>query len=587
MTRSQGDLAALSRFVFRAPDWSASLFFTLLVAAAVGVAAFESGFFLDDAYLGMMYIGVPTLVAAFLTAPIDRRLGGQFTYNRSALLAFLCELIVVAVLVVAAALAAIGGVGQPFVLDALLVALASIFALRLFVIIAVSRRSLPAAAIPASIQTVVAAGAVTVYGGATDYVLLLALCGVYAAGVSLFVFAIDRPWRRSLDVSVLDFVRGFVGHVAEGSRELETFFEQVGERAVVPVTVLSVRRLDGTEKARFVLPMVHPGPIGDIGGGNLPERIATATDGVAFPPHATAGHDFNLVSEREVGTLLDAAAAATDRIEYTRSATVSRRETEGGSTFLGQAIGEDRLLVGTHAPEPADDVAFSVGLSAAAEARTAGTEEVMLIDAHNCNDGLSGGITDRVAPGSPRSFDMIGAAGRLSERLGDADRGALSVGVARDETEWTPADGIGPLGIRAAVFEVSGHRTAYVVIDGNNMEPGLRERLLAAIDADDAEVMTTDTHVVNTVEATNQVGAAIDPDRLVDAVRALVDEAIADVDPVEAGMATERAEVTVFGDDRTESLAATANAMIGMGGVLLAAIVGAATAVSLLVFVLT
>ncbi|MGM7319824.1 DUF2070 family protein, partial [Idiomarina sp. ST10R2A5] len=87
----------------------------------------ESGFFLDDAYLGMMYIGVPTLVAAFLTAPIDRRLGGQFTYNRSALLAFLCELIVVAVLVVAAALAAIGGVGQPFVLDALLVALASIF----------------------------------------------------------------------------------------------------------------------------------------------------------------------------------------------------------------------------------------------------------------------------------------------------------------------------------------------------------------------------------------------------------------------------------------------------------------------------
>jgi putative membrane protein len=385
----------------------------------------------------------------------------------------------------------------------------------------------------------------------------------------------------------LDFVRGFVGHVAEGSRELETFFEQVGERAVVPVTVLSVRRLDGTEKARFVVPMVHPGPIGDIGGGNLPERIATATDGVAFPPHATAGHDFNLVSEREVGTLLDAAADAADRIEYTRSATVSRRETEGGSTFLGQAIGEDRLLVGTHAPEPADDVAFSVGLSVAAEARTAGTEEVMLVDAHNCNDGLSGGVTDRVAPGSSRSFDMIGAAGRLSERLGDADRGALSVGVARDGTEWTPADGIGPLGIRAAVFEVCGHRTAYVVIDGNNMEPGLRERLLAAIDADDAEVMTTDTHVVNTVEATNQVGAAIDPDRLVDAVRALVDEAIADVDPVEAGMATERAEVTVFGDDRTESLAATANAMIGMGGVLLAAIVGAATAVSLLVFVLT
>ena len=585
MTRTQGQLAALSRFVFRAPDWSTSLFFTLLVAAIVGVAAFDSGFFLDDAYFGMLYVGVPTVVAAFLTAPVDRLLGGQFTYNRSALLAFICELVVVAVLLVAAATAALAGVGQPFVLDALLVALASIFALRLFVIVAVSRRSPAAAAVPASIQTVVATGFVAAYDGGTDYLLLLALCAVYAAGVSLFVFAIDRPWRRSLDVSVLDFVRGFVGHVAEGSRELETFFEQVGERAVVPVTVLSIRRLDGTEKAQFVLPMVHPGPIGEIGGGNLPERIAASTDGLAFPPHATAGHDFNLVSEREVDTLVEAAGAAADRIEYTREATPSRREAEGDSKFLGQAIGGDRLLVGTHAPEPADDVAFSVGLSIAAEASAEG--EVMLVDAHNCNDGLDGAAFGHVTPGSARSFDMIEAAGRLSERLATAERGELAVGVASDETEWGREDGIGPLGIRAAVFEVSGRRTAYVVIDGNNMDPGLRARLLAAIDADDAEVMTTDTHVVTTVDATNQVGAAIDHERLAAAVSRLVEAATDDLEPVEAGMATERAEVTVFGNDRTESLAATANAMVGMGGVLLAAIVGAATAVSLLAFVLT
>ena len=587
MTRTQGQLAALSRFVFRAPDWSTSLFLTLLVAAIVGVAAFDTGFFLDAAYFGLLYVGVPTVVAAFLTAPVDRLLGGQFTYNRSALLAFICELVVVTVLLVAAVAASVTGVGQPFVIDALLVALASIFALRLFVIIAVSRRSLLVAAVPASIQTAVATGFVAAYDGGTNYLLLLALCAVYAAGVSLFIFAIDRPWRRSLDVSVLDFVRGFVGHVAEGSRELETFFEQVGERAVVPVTVLAIRRLNGTEKARFVLPMVHPGPIGEIGGGNLPERIAAATDGLGFPPHATAGHDFNLVSEHEVDALIEAAGTATDRIEYTRTATPSHRETEGESKFLGQAIGGNQLLVGTHAPEPADDVAFSVGLSIAAEASAAASGDVMLVDAHNCNDGFEGSAFRHVTPGSARSFDMIEAAGRLSERLAAADRGGLSVGVAHEDTGWDHEEGIGPLGIRAAVFEVCGHRTAYVVIDGNNVDTGLRERLVAAVDADNAEVMTTDTHIVTTVEATNQVGAAIDHDRLVEAASRLVEEATADLEPVAAGMATERAEVTVFGNDRTESLAATANAMVGMGGALLAAIVGAATAVSLLVFVLT
>ena len=41
--------------------------------------------------------------------------------------------------------------------------------------------------------------------------------------------------------------------------------------------------------------------------------------------------------------------------------------------------------------------------------------------------------------------------------------------------------------------------TAYITIDGNNMQTGLREQILESIRADrvtDAEVMTTDTHLV-------------------------------------------------------------------------------------------
>jgi len=184
----------------------------------------------------------------------------------------------------------------------------------------------------------------------------------------------------------------------------------------------------------------------------------------------------------------------------------------------------------------------------------------------------------------------MAAAGRLGERLAAAERRPLSVGVAWDETDWEPKDGIGPLGVRVAVFEVGNGdgrtRTAYVLVDGNNMEPGLREELLAAVDADTAEVMTTDTHIVNTMEADNQVGGAIDTDELVALVEDLVSEAVADCEPVVAGMAVEHAEVTVFGNDRTETLASTANAMIQMGGALLLAVLGGSMAVSLLVFLL-
>ena len=479
------------------------------------------------------------------------------------------------------------------------------------------------AVLPASIQSAVAAALLFVYSGTIRYLadggsaiqayltpflnesaeapgvlstispqqfgLLGVLCVIYAAAVWVFLVAVDRPWRRSMGVSMLDFLRGFIGHVAEGTRELEDFFEQLGEEAIVPVTVLAFRTDDGAEKARFVLPMIHPGPMGEIGGGNLPERVAETAEGLAFPPHATAGHDFNLVTEREVDRLIDAADRAHQRIEYGTDATESVRVEAGDAKLLGQAFGGDGLLVNTFSPEFADDVEYGVGLTAREGARTNGLDDVLLVDAHNCNNGLDGPDLGHVTPGSPRSFDMINAAEAAGDRLGDAAEAPVSLGTAWAETEWEPQEGIGPLGIRVAVVAVDGQETAYVLADGNNMEPWLRDRtvdeLLERVDA--AEVMTTDTHIVNTVEADNQIGAEIDQGAFIDTVSGLVDEAREDLEPVEAGMATERAEVTVFGNDRTETLASHANAVVSLGGAYALAVSLAVIAISVLLFFVT
>ncbi|MGQ4554681.1 DUF2070 family protein [Halobellus sp. GM3] len=646
MTATQSDLAGLSRYIFRAPSWYASLSFALLLAALAGIAAFDSGayartwrglFFLGrDAWEGIFFIGVPTVVAAAGTTWLDRRVGGRLTRNRSSLLALVSETILVTIVTLAAIVSVFTGLGQRFVFDALVIGLASIFAFRLLVVMAVSGSSVLVASIPAGLQTAAAAVLLFVYGGTlrflsvggplldaylTEYLsrtesapaelsaitaehfLLLALtCGLYALAVYAFVVAVDRPWQRSLGVSLLDFLRGFVGHVAEGSRELEEFFQQLGEEAIVPVSVLSFRTGPGAEKARFVLPMIHPGPMGEIGGGNFPERVAADCSGLVFPPHATAGHDFNLVTEREVDTILDAARTAASKVEYGRDATRSVRARSGEASMLGQAFGDDALLISTYAPGYADDVEFGVGLSAATEARTSGLDDVVLVDAHNSNDGLSGPDLGHVTPGSKRAFDMISAAGITGERLSAADQGDLELGVAWDETPWTPTDGIGPLGVRVAVTAVDGQETAYVLVDGNNMEPGLRDELVDALvgsgapsesreagaaddgTVDSAEVMTTDTHIVNTVEADNQVGAAIDWGDLRTLVCDLLAEARADLEPVEAGVAVERTEVTVFGNDRTETLASHANAVVAMGGAFAVSVILAAVAVSVLIF---
>ncbi|KOX93895.1 hypothetical protein AMS69_08230 [Haloarcula rubripromontorii] len=618
MTATQGNLASLSRFIFRAPTWYTSLAFALVIAAMTGIVAFDSRFILDDAWQGVFLIGLPTSIASAVTPWVDRQLGGQLTPNRATLLAVICELITIAMLTVAGLIAIFTvRLGQNFVFDVLLVALASIFAFRLLILMAVSRHSLLKATVPASVQTVTAAVLLAIYSGATafiledpmlreylsrpeevppqvqgfipeDFIILAVICVIYALAVWLFLVVIDQPWRSSLGVSALDFLRGFIGHIAEGTRELEEFFEDIGEEAVVPVTLLSVRRPDGEEKARFVLPMIHPGPMGEIGGGNLPRRVAESADGLAFPPHATAGHDFNLVTEREVDKILSTAETAYQHIEYDSHATAGHQVTEGEATLTGQAFGSDALVVNTYAPGCADDVEYAVGLSAMSEARADGLEDVLLVDAHNCNDGLEGDDLGHVVPGSQRSFDMLHGAGQLGSLLTDAETGRLRCGVAWDATPWEPEEGIGPLGIRVCVFEVNDQRTAYVLIDGNNMEPGLRQRIIdAAEGVDMMEVMTSDTHIVNTVEAENQVGQAIPEKEIVALIGDLVDRAVADLEPVEAGMASEQVTVTVFGNDRTETLASTANAMVSMGGALAAAFILIVMTISVLIFLLT
>ncbi|NHN42594.1 DUF2070 family protein [Halorubellus sp. JP-L1] len=640
MTATQGDLASMSRFIFRAPRWYTSWTFAIVVGALIGFGAFgidptgtnfvtDEGVLvaLNDAFEGVFFVGIPTILASAGTAWVDQRLGGRLSHNRAALLALLCEVIVVAFLVAGGAIAlASETLGAGFVFDVLFLGLASIFALRLLVVTAISRHRPLVAAIPASIQTLAAAAFLFVYsgtlyylsspaGGVTDrtlaqaflfrpeeapveisyavipadFVLLAVICLIQGVAVVGFLYAIDRPWRANMGVSVLDFVAGFIGHIAEGSTELEDFFEQVGEEAVVPVTVTSFRREDGTEKARWVLPMIHPGPMGEIGGGNLPLRVAESADGLAFPPHATAGHDFNLVTEREVDEIIERANDAYDAIEYGSEAAKSVRTVEGNAKVLGQAFSDDVLLVSTHSPEFADDVDYAVGLSCAAEARAGGFENVLLVDAHNCNNGLQGEDLGHVTPGSERSFDMMQASKAAADALAEADQYPLRMGTAWDETKWEPLDGIGPLGVRVAVTEVDDQRTAYVLVDGNNMEPGLRERMLKALGdrVDDAEVMTTDTHIVNQVEASNQVGEALDADELVRVVGGLVDDAIDDLEPVEAGMATERATVTVFGNDRTETLASHANVMVSLGGALALLVTIGTITVSLLIFLVT
>src|SRR5207247_11236719 len=114
---------------------------------------------------------------------------------------------------------------------------------------------------------------------------------------------------------------------------------------------------------------------------------------------------------------------------------------------------------------------------------------------------------------SQRSHEIIEAAKSATQAALAAPKAPFRVGYANRKGFSTPDQGIGARGIEALVVETGGQRTAYVLFDGNNMVPGVRDEIRAKLASlvQESEAMTTDNHSVNlTMDGFNAVGAVLD-----------------------------------------------------------------------------
>jgi putative membrane protein len=125
---------------------------------------------------------------------------------------------------------------------------------------------------------------------------------------------------------------------------------------------------------------------------------------------------------------------------------------------------------------------------------------------------------------------------------------------------------------------------AWVLLDGNNMVCGLREPLRNAVleMVDEAELLTTDNHIVNVlVGGFNPIGLN-DPDEMImDAVVRAMKEALADLKDAEvAGTRVEVGDIMVFGKGNTIRLSNSVNSAVATARSALLAAFGFASVVS-------
>ena len=574
--------AGLMKYVFAAPRWKNTIPVTLALSLVVGAGVFNFGW-RENLLAGLILIGIPAVLAAAFTHPLARLLQGTMTVNRSALLAFVGAVIISVFCVVGALISF--AIGWQLTISAYVMSLGVVFAFRMLVLMAITQKSFVRNLVPASLQTVFGALFLLLFG-VTGYVVnLVAISVVFTLGALVVIRYVDAPLRKPFGVSGMDFIRSYIAQTVEGAPGMEDFFKKIGESVEVPVTTLSFRTNERL-KATFVVPAVHPGPVGEIGGGNLPVRIVNNLDdgGEIFVPHGTATHDFNLVSATESLKIVEAAARAVENTQYTADASKSIRVQRGAIKLLAQRFGNSVLFVSTLSPESTEDIEYGLGLVASAEARTQGVQHAALIDAHNCTAPYASSMW----AGTKNSFDLIDAIREASSRLMQLDplKSDIKLGIASRGPIFGRDEGMGDLGIQVALVEVAEQRTAYVLVDANNMVPNLREIIVSALKVDEAEVMTTDNHVVNSYGGINLLGFKADNGILLKAIIELVDEAQANLEPVRAGMNTQQASgVSVFGSQKTAQLASTVNAIMAMGGALGISVIIAAFAISLLLVI--
>lgn len=569
-------LGQLTRFIFTAPSWKRSLVLILLLGFLIDGAGVKSWLNLNlsgpisftlptvvSSYLslpetfvfsGTLIFTIPAIAALALTKPLIELGGKTMTWNRSALLALTCT--VLGVIITISALF----VSVTLIPLAYAISLGFIFGLRLLVLVAIADYRVPRMILPALTQSGVGILVGMILFSPSFAIFALVLHLVFGMGFAILIWMIERPLKRAFKIRGLAFINAFIAHMTDGSKGMEDFFRDIGEGIYVPQVSFFFSRGKKTPVI-FTVPNLHPGPMGEIGGGNLPKVLYDYfCPEEMFVAHGCATHDFNLVSDTEIAKVISALQKSRTGLEYTALAGKSGRHTFGSVQVLYQRFGDSVLLVTSRSPEMTEDLDFSIGMAIMAEGHR-WFPHVAVVDAHNCMTDLSSPIL--LATHTAMEYQR--ASLEAMEACKDASLHPLRIGISHSPLAFSREQGFGDLGIQVMVTEVGDQKTAYILVDGNNVAQGVREILLEQVHTlvDHAEIMTTDSHVVNTITGKNPVGMAVPAEEIIPVVMQAVREAVLDLTPSESAASTAQCEnVIVFGSNRIVQLASTVNAML-------------------------
>jgi putative membrane protein len=389
---------------------------------------------------------------------------------------------------------------------------------------------------------------------------LCALTFITASGILLSL--VGRPLRKTFNIDGIQLFRGFLEvWMSEKADLMEDCLTQIGQEMALPLSILKFDTDQQKSRLVYVVSAIHPGPFRRTGSSALPSYIAEwgeeKLNALVTAPHGTATHDLNLVSNEQVKRFIEMLDKAYDQTEKVEGVSQFTRASSGSIQVGCQIFGDTAYLVITRSPLEMDDISLHVANQISAEV-TKLVKRCIIVDTHNCMTELK----ESVYPDSELVPHMIQAAMEATRGALKTPKEKASIGVAlRKQTGYTEDQGMGSEGINVLVVEVAGQKTAYVIIDGNNMVVGLREKLIHALVpdlVDAAEILTTDTHETSAISSHNgysPIGEAIPHADLSSLIVDLVNEANTDLTPASVSIYQGKTEpLLVMGEGTADKL---------------------------------
>ena len=536
----QQETAKLAKRMFTAPRPEVLLGPIIVLSLVMGLL--HAGTNWEAVREGVYIFLAPALLAAVLSAPLARVLGGRHYLRRSFLLVLVSLALATAVLVVWSLIVHFTGDGG-LVVPALILVTSSTVWIRLITLYATSQPSMTRSLLVASTQPLFGYIAIwNLYGlNPLNFALSVLFFLIFASAASLLITSANLPFKHSFGINGIKMVSFFLDYMTEGgerrAKEIESFFQSFSIPIAAWVGIVAFRTERGV-KALVVVPYIHPGPFAKLGGSDLPAKLLEDLGDLSpnlLVPHGPSTHDFNPPTSQECKKIAAEVRHLLKDVEYSDEGSLFVRSRKGLAHTSAQMFGDSLVIVGGMAPNPTDDIDHSTGYAAANEGKAAGAKEAIFIDAHNCMEEGNG----LVLFGSQASQDIMESSGDASREAMRSRTKGMRMGIAQEAGFVEERDGLGSMGTQALVVETDGQKVAYLLYDGNNMVPGLREKLLAASRefVDDAEILTSDNHAVNaTMGGYNPVGWKTDHDLIVGKTKDALRAALRNLEDVEVGV---------------------------------------------------